>query len=145
MGLSSVTTSNPRPCKGAILGVQFNPDIATVKAFRCKPGCTAAEKRVKDNAARRTARQYARFRKFRGISGKMPALIRYGIDNPNVPLVPCGRHKGVVIIAAAAGFIDTLYLALSRYFLGVFVSCAAPCLYRAAVPGAIGSAMAAAS
>ena len=75
----------------------------------------------------------------------MPALIRYGIDNPNVPLVPCGRHKGVVIIAAAAGFIDTLYLALSRYFLGVFVSCAAPCLYRAAVPGAIGSAMAAAS
>ena len=56
----------------------------------------------------------------------MPALIRYGIDNPNVPLVPCGRHKGVVIIAAAAGFIDTLYLALSRYFLGVFVSCAAP-------------------
>ena len=44
----------------------------------------------------------------------------------NVPLVPCGRHKGVVIIAAAAGLIDTLHLALSRYFLGVFVSCAAP-------------------
>ena len=55
----------------------------------------------------------------------MPALIRYGIDKPNVPLVPCGRHKSVVIIAAAAGFIDTLHLALSRYFLGVFVSCAA--------------------
>ena len=45
---------------------------------------------------------------------------------PNVPLVSCGRHKGVVIIAAAAGLIDTLYLALSWYFLGVFVSCAAP-------------------
>ena len=56
----------------------------------------------------------------------MPALIRYGIDKPNVPLVPCGRHKSVVIIAAAAGFIDTLYLALSGYFLGIFVSCAAP-------------------
>ena len=56
----------------------------------------------------------------------MPALVRYGIDKPNVPLVPCGRHEGVVIIAAASGFIDTLYLALSRYFLGVLVSCAAP-------------------
>ena len=32
MGLSSVTTSNPRPCKGTILGVQFNADIAAVKA-----------------------------------------------------------------------------------------------------------------
>ena len=50
---------------------------------------------------------YARFRELRGIGGKMPALIRYGIDKPNVPLVPCGRHKSVVIIAAAAGFIDT--------------------------------------
>ena len=106
MGLSSVTTSNPRPCKGAILGVQFNADIAAVKAFRCKPGGAASKKRVKDNAAFRTARQYARFRELRGIGGKMPALIRYGIDKPNVPLVPCGRHKSVVIIAAAAGFID---------------------------------------
>ena len=126
MGLSSVTTSNPRPCKGAILGVQFNADIAAVKAFRCKPGGAASKKRVKDNAAFRTARKYARFRELRGIGGKMPALIRYGIDKPNVPLVSCGRHKGVVIIAAAAGLIDTLYLALSWYFLGVFVSCAAP-------------------
>ena len=55
----------------------------------------------------------------------MPALIRYSIDKPNIPLVPCGRHKGVVIIAAATGLVDTLYFALSRYFLGVFVSCAA--------------------
>ena len=74
MGLSSVTTSNPRPCKGAILGVQFNADIAAVKAFRCKPGGAASKKRVKDNAACRTARQYARFRELRGIGGKMPAL-----------------------------------------------------------------------
>ena len=103
MGLSSVTTSNPRPCKGAILGVQFNADIAAVKAFRCKSGGAASKKRVKDNAACRTARQYARFRELRGIGGKMPALIRYGIDKPNVPLVSCGRHKGVVMIAAAAG------------------------------------------
>ena len=77
MGLSSVTTSNPRPCKGAILGVQFNADIAAVKAFRCKPGGAASKERVKDNAACRTARQYARFRELRGIGGKMPALIRY--------------------------------------------------------------------
>ncbi len=128
MGLSSVTTSNPRPCKGAILGVQFNADIAAVKAFALQARwCRFQRTGLSQTPPFRTARKYARFPRASGDRRpKCPALVRYGIDKPNVPLVSCGRHKGVVIIAAAAGLIDTLYLALSWYFLGVFVSCAAP-------------------
>ena len=53
--------SDPRPCKGAIVIVQFNADVMAVKAFCCKPRRATAEKRVKHNAALGTARQNARF------------------------------------------------------------------------------------
>lgn len=103
MGLSSVTTSNPRPCKGAILGVQFNADIAAVKALRCKPGGAASKERVYHNAAFRTARKYARFRELRGIGGKMPALVRYGMISQTSGLFLVVGIRAVVIIAPLRG------------------------------------------
>lgn len=56
----------------------------------------------------------------------MPALIGDGVDSPNVPAVPCGRHERVVVVAAAPCLVQPLYLALSGDFCGVFAVRAAP-------------------
>lgn len=97
-----------------------------VKAFCRKPRRTAAEKRVKHNAALGTARQYARFGQLRRERGEMPALVGYSVDMPYVPLVPRGRHEGFIVVAACPRPVDALHLALSGYLAVVFVSRAAP-------------------
>ena len=56
----------------------------------------------------------------------MPAAVWYRVDKPHVPLVPHGRYKCFVIVAAASCAVDTLYFPLSGYFISILVSRAPP-------------------
>ena len=86
---------NSRPCEGAELCVQLNADVMSAVPLCRKPRCAAAHKRVKDNTALGTACQNTGFCQQGRIGGKMPALVRHGVDKPHIALCPDGRDHVV--------------------------------------------------
>ena len=56
----------------------------------------------------------------------MPAAVWYGVDLPHVPAAADRQDDFIFDRAPRPPFVDTLYLALSGYFLGVFLFLAAP-------------------
>ena len=73
----------------------FNPNanMGGLTLFCPQPRRAAAEKGVKNNPADGTARQNARFRKFRRERCEMPAMIADIVNLPNVAAAADGRNQ----------------------------------------------------
>ncbi len=90
--LSSCITSDPFPCKGTKLCVQFNADVVPAVPLCRKPRCAAP---INGSSTTPPAGQPARIQvsaSFRGDRRQMPALVRHGVDKPHIALCS-GRAK----------------------------------------------------